>query len=71
MRPETRTQDAHYGDGGEIDLAAIDELVDVMDAETVAVPWQRGDVLWLDNLLCMHGRNPFTGPRRVLAAMTR
>jgi alpha-ketoglutarate-dependent taurine dioxygenase len=67
----TRTQDAHYGDGGEIDAATIDHLFDVLEAQTVSFPWQRGDVLWLDNLLCMHGRNPFRGPRRVLAAMSR
>jgi hypothetical protein len=71
LRPETRTQDAHYGDGSAIDSATIDHLFDVLDAETVSFPWQRGDVLWLDNLLCMHGRNPFRGPRRVLAAMSR
>jgi alpha-ketoglutarate-dependent taurine dioxygenase len=68
---ETRTQDAHYGDGSEIDGATIDHLFDVLDAQTVSFPWQRGDVLWIDNLLCMHGRNPFRGPRRVLAAMSR
>jgi alpha-ketoglutarate-dependent taurine dioxygenase len=71
LRPETRTHDARYGDGSDIDPATIEHLFDVLDAETVAFPWQRGDVLWLDNRLCMHGRNPFRGRRRVLTAMTR
>jgi alpha-ketoglutarate-dependent taurine dioxygenase len=71
LRRETRTHDAHYGDGGEIAPETIESLFDVMDRATVAIPWERGDVMWIDNLLCMHGRSPFRGERRVLAAMTR
>ncbi len=71
LRRETRTQDACYGDGGEIEPAVIEHLFDVLEGQTVTFHWQPGDVLWIDNLLCMHGRNPFAGPRRVLAAMTR
>ena len=29
----------------------------------------RGDVLMLDNLFTIHGRNPFRGPRRILTGM--
>jgi alpha-ketoglutarate-dependent taurine dioxygenase len=71
LRPETRTQDACYADGGTIDRATLDAIQDVLDEHTVAVRWQRGDVLWIDNQLCMHGRAPYRGRRRVLAAMTR
>jgi alpha-ketoglutarate-dependent taurine dioxygenase len=71
LRPETRPQDAHYGDGGTIDLATLDAIQEVLEAQAVAVRWQRGDVLWIDNYLCMHGRAPYRGRRRLLAAMTR
>jgi hypothetical protein len=64
-------RDATYGDGGPIDDDTLDHLFDVMEATTATPSWRRGDVLWLDNLLCMHGRNPFHGPRKVLVAMTR
>jgi alpha-ketoglutarate-dependent taurine dioxygenase len=70
LRPEARTQHAAYGDGSEIEPAVLEHLFDVLDAETVSFPWQRGDALWIDNRLCMHGRNPFRGARRVLAAMS-
>jgi alpha-ketoglutarate-dependent taurine dioxygenase len=71
IRPENSTHEATYGDGSPIERETIEHLFDVMEAARVAVDWQRGDVLWVDNLLCMHGRNPFRGRRRVLAALTQ
>ena len=32
----------------------------------VEFPWQRGDVVLLDNVLAVHARNAFTGPRKVM-----
>jgi alpha-ketoglutarate-dependent taurine dioxygenase len=71
FRPDTRTQDAHYGDGGRIDLTTLARIQDVLDGHTVGVRWQRGDALWIDNFACMHGRRPYRGERRLLAALTR
>jgi alpha-ketoglutarate-dependent taurine dioxygenase len=65
------TQDATYGDGTPIEEETLAHLFEVLDAQTVPVRWQRGDVLWVDNLLCMHGRNPYQGQRRVLTALAK
>lgn len=45
--------------------------MDVMDEESIYFPWERGDILVLDNVLAMHGRAPFRGNRRILAALSR
>ncbi|MEU6540191.1 TauD/TfdA family dioxygenase [Streptomyces sp. NPDC047000] len=38
-------------------------------AATVREPWRRGDLLLVDNILAAHGRDPFTGDRRIAVAM--
>jgi alpha-ketoglutarate-dependent taurine dioxygenase len=68
--PETRSHHACFGDGSEIERATLEHLYDVLDAHRVPVAWEPGDVLWIDNLSCMHGREPFRGPRRVLVTMS-
>ena len=35
----------------------------------VAIPYQHGDVTFIDNHACMHSREPYTGPRRILASL--
>lgn len=36
----------------------------------MSFPWQRDDVLIVDNFLATHGREPFDGDRSVLIAMS-
>jgi alpha-ketoglutarate-dependent taurine dioxygenase len=58
-----------YGDGTPIEPTVIDEIRKAYDSETVKFDWQRGDLLLVDNMLVAHGREPFTGDRKVLVAM--
>jgi alpha-ketoglutarate-dependent taurine dioxygenase len=58
-----------YGDGSPIEPAVTDEIRNAYDSETVKFDWQRGDLLLVDNMLVAHGREPFTGERKVLVAM--
>jgi hypothetical protein len=35
-----------------------------------AFPWQAGDIMVINTMLVAHGREPFTGKRRTLVAMS-
>lgn len=59
-----------FGDGTPIPVAALDEVRAVAARQTVAFPWERGDVMVIDNMLTAHGRAPFTGSRRILVTMS-
>ncbi|MFI9387339.1 TauD/TfdA family dioxygenase [Kutzneria sp. NPDC052558] len=67
---EDLPQSAAYGDGTPISPADLDHVRQVARSHEVAVPWQPGDLLIVDNVLALHGRRPFRGPRRILVAMT-
>lgn len=60
----------YYGDGAPIEPAVLDELRAAYDAEGVMFPWQRHDVLMVDNMLVAHGRSSFRGPRKIVVGMT-
>lgn len=70
MRKHTRLHEVFYADGSTIPRDFIYHIMDVLDANTIYFPWQKGDVIVLDNVLSMHGRATFTGKRRILTAMT-
>lgn len=67
--PDDLPQNTFYGDGAPIEPAVIAHLQDAYRSVMVEFPWKRGDVLLLDNILALHARNPFTGPRRIMVAM--
>lgn len=58
-----------YGDGSPIEPEVADELRAAYDAETVMFRWEAGDMILIDNISVAHGRSPYAGPRRILAAM--
>ncbi len=69
-RKYTKLHEVFFGDGTSIPRQDLYHIMDVLDSNTIAFPWQRGDVMVLDNILTMHGRATFTGKRKILTAMT-
>ncbi len=58
-----------FGDGSPLDREAMDTVVKLAEELAFDVPWRTGDVALVDNYVAMHGRRPFTGSRKILAAM--
>jgi alpha-ketoglutarate-dependent taurine dioxygenase len=60
-----------YGDGSPLEADVLETLRGLYLNEKVVFPWQKNDVLMLDNMLAAHGREPYTGDRRVLVGMAQ
>jgi alpha-ketoglutarate-dependent taurine dioxygenase len=68
--PDELPQSVTFADGSPISPAYVLQVRDRGLAAAVDVNWRAGDLMLIDNVLVAHGRRPFTGPRRVLVAMS-
>jgi alpha-ketoglutarate-dependent taurine dioxygenase len=59
----------YYGDGSPIGDDEMQAVCQVYRELEVSFPWREGDILMVDNILTAHGRNPFSGQRKILVAM--
>ncbi|KAK7275163.1 hypothetical protein RIF29_16272 [Crotalaria pallida] len=55
-------------DGTEIPEHVVKRCGEIIEEESIQFKWQKGDVLFLDNLALLHGRRPSLPPRKVLVA---
>jgi amino acid adenylation domain-containing protein len=62
-------RNVYYGDGSLIEDAVVDALRETYRQVSVSFLWQAGDIVMLDNMLTAHGRNPFSGERKVVVAL--
>eukprot|EP00250_Pteridium_aquilinum_P001421 c11617_g1_i1 orf=231-1253(-) len=60
-----------FGDGSPLPEEAVLGCLTILEEESVAIPWQPGDVFILDNIAVQHARRPFKAPRRVLASLSK
>lgn len=58
-----------YGDGTPIADDVAEHVLQTYWDTSVMFPWQKGDVIMLDNMLVAHARMPFEGERRIAVAM--
>lgn len=59
----------YYGDGERIPDDVLDHLRSCYRAAATRFDYRVDDILVIDNMLTAHGREPFTGPRRIAVAM--
>ena len=69
FKEEDLPRNAYYGDGSPIETSVLDEIRGIYQETAITFPWQKGDILMLDNFLASHGREPFVGPRKIVVAM--
>ena len=69
FREEDLPNNTYYGDGSRIELEVMDHLRHAYLQEKTLFTWQQFDVLMLDNMLCAHGREPFSGQRRIVTGL--
>lgn len=58
-----------FGNGDPLDEGVVKTINEVYEAHTLREPWHSGDLLLVDNIRTSHSREPFEGPREVLAAL--
>ncbi|MEV0116655.1 TauD/TfdA family dioxygenase [Streptomyces sp. NPDC050844] len=63
-------QSVTFADGTPIPAEYVAHVRDNGLKAAVDVDWYDGDLLLIDNVAVAHGRRPYTGPRRVLVAMS-
>jgi alpha-ketoglutarate-dependent taurine dioxygenase len=64
-------RNSYFGDGSPIDIQMLEEIRKIYVDSRVIFPWQKHDLLLMDNMLYAHGRNPYSGERKVLVGMAR
>jgi amino acid adenylation domain-containing protein len=69
LKEDEMPYNTYYGDGEPIEDSVVEEIREAYRQETIEFLWQKGDILWLDNMLVAHGRNPYSGERKILVAM--
>lgn len=59
-----------FGDGKLIEEGMIKDILDTIEEVTIAPPWDKNEILIVDNELVAHGRSAYTGNRTVLVSMS-
>lgn len=68
--PEDLPHNTFYGDGEPIEAEVLDILRECYRKSSISFAWRERDLLIVDNILTAHAREPFSGRRKILVAMT-
>lgn len=59
-------RNCYFGDGSPIANEYMKTILDLYAKYEVSLPWQKGDAILVDNVLCAHSRNAYKGDRKIL-----
>lgn len=62
---ENLPRNSYFGNGDKITQDMIDEITECYKEYECSFPWQKGDVMMLDNMLTAHARTPYKGDRLI------
>jgi alpha-ketoglutarate-dependent taurine dioxygenase len=66
---EDMPRNVYFGDGTPIPDEVVDRIGELYEQLCVEFPWQKGDLIAVDNMIIAHARRPFSGERKLLVAM--
>jgi alpha-ketoglutarate-dependent taurine dioxygenase len=69
LKEEDLPHNAYFGDGTPLVETDLDHIRQVLAEQEVVFEWAEKDVLLCDNYLVAHGRRPFSGERKIFAAL--
>ena len=59
----------YYGDGSIISKEEYDHIKNAYEIARIDFPWQKGDLLMVDNYTISHARNSYDGDRQILVSI--
>jgi alpha-ketoglutarate-dependent taurine dioxygenase len=69
FEPNDLPRNCMFGDGSPIPDEYMAHLMACYQEVEISFQWQAGDVLFVDNILAAHARNPYEGTRRLVVSM--
>ncbi|WOT36892.1 TauD/TfdA family dioxygenase [Streptomyces coeruleorubidus] len=67
--PDGLPFNTRYGNGDPVPPDVVEQINKTYEAHTVRRPWQRGDLMLVDNIRTAHSREAYRGPRNIVVAM--
>lgn len=66
---EDMPRNVYFGDGSIISDDVMARISELYEELCVEGPWDKGDLIAVDNMITAHARRPFVGPRKILVCM--
>jgi amino acid adenylation domain-containing protein/thioester reductase-like protein/non-ribosomal peptide synthase protein (TIGR01720 family) len=63
-------KNCYFGEKETISDDVVVEITEIAKRHEACFTWELGDLLLLDNMLCAHGRKPFSGQREIMVTLS-